>query len=299
MASKRLTALLLTLTLCWASNIQAQMLSIRYRQSESTNDARDSYFLTLLNMALEETRHDYGSFDLIRSETGTSHQRAFELVSSGQGLDIFWGMSSTRREHLAHAVPFPLMRGLLAVRVPLVPKNKTQIFNDISSVRKLSALTAVQGAGWPDTRILRHNGLPVLTSSRYESLFDMLRRGRADYFPRSVMEVWGELNSPLGQGLSISSKLLLVYKGPIYFFVHKDNHALAERLQVGLERLWNSGRFNSLFFSRPEIRKALALINNRGYKVIRLSAPWRLPSLDKVLDAYWLPLPAQARDQRR
>lgn len=286
-----LFSILILSALCtWPVESHAKT-EVRYQLGESTKDSRHEYFLVLLDMALNATREDYGDYQLIRSERGVSQQRAFELLSAGQGLDVFWGMTSLRRETLSRAVPFPLMRGLLGVRVALTTPQGAAALGKVTSIQDLSRLTAVQGDGWPDTRILRHNGLPVITSSHYESLFQMLMHQRGDYFPRSVAEVWAEQEGPLGEGLALYRGLLLSYRSPIYFFVHQDNENLARRLQTGLERLWQKGLFNSLFYSRPELRRALDLINHGDYRVLRLSMPWQLPSIRQVPDDHWLPLP--------
>ncbi|MBP0049457.1 hypothetical protein H9C73_11985 [Marinobacterium sp. AK62] len=290
MTFRRLKACVLSVLLIWQIDASAQT-QVRYQLGVSANDSRYEYFLVLLDMALSATRQDYGDYQLIRSERGVSQQRAFELLSAGQGLDVFWGMTSLRRETLGRAVPFPLMRGLLGVRVALTTPQGAEALGKVTSIQDLSQLTAVQGDGWPDTRILRHNGLPVITSSHYESLFQMLRYQRSDYFPRSVAEVWAEQEGPLGEGLEIHKGLLLSYRSPIYFFVHRDNEALARRLQKGLERLWQNGLFNNLFYSRPELRRALDLINHGDYRVLRLAMPWQLPSIRQIPDDYWLPLP--------
>lgn len=262
---------------------------IRYQPAYSENDRRHDYFLTILNMALEETRSDYGDYQLVAAPLQVTQERAFELVSTGGDINIFWGMSSLRRETLARAVPFPLLRGLLGNRVLLINPEQEESFNRVHDIVALSRLVAIQGDNWPDTAILRHNGLQVLSSSDYDSLFAMLEYKRGDYFPRSITEVWDELDSPLGEGFSVYPKLILQYSGPIYFFVSPGNKQLAERLQTGLERAWRSGRFNNLFYSRSELQKAFEFMNEPEVRVLRLSSPWKLPSLEQVRPEYWLP----------
>ncbi|WP_139253943.1 hypothetical protein [Marinobacterium iners] len=245
--------------------------------------------MTILNMALEETRSDYGDYQLVAAPLQVTQERAFELVSTGADINIFWGMSSLRRETLARAVPFPLLRGLLGNRVLLINPEQEESFNRVHDIVALSRLVAIQGDNWPDTAILRHNGLQVLSSSDYDSLFAMLEYKRGDYFPRSIAEVWDELDSPLGEGFSVYPKLILQYSGPIYFFVSPRNKQLAERLQTGLERAWRSGRFNNLFYSRSELQKAFKFMKEPEVRVLRLSSPWKLPSLEQVRPEYWLP----------
>lgn len=262
---------------------------IRHQPTYSEHDRRHDYFLTVLNLALEETRSDYGDYRLVAAPLKVTQERAFELVSAGTEIDVFWGMSSLRRETLAHAVPFPLLRGLLGNRVLMINPKQAAKLDQVNDIVTLSRLVAIQGDNWPDTTVLRHNGLKVLSSSSYDSLFAMLKHKRGDYFPRSIAEVWDELESPLGEGLTVHPKLMLRYPGPIYFFVSQNNEQLADRLQIGLERAWRSGRFNSLFYSRSELRKSFDFMNQPDIRVLRLSLPWRLPSLSHVKSEYWLP----------
>lgn len=267
----------------------ATAITVHHQPSYSGNDRRHDFFLTVLNMALEETRSDYGDYRLVAAPLKVTQERAFELVSAGAEIDVFWGMSSMRRETLALAVPFPLLRGLLGNRVLMINPDQTARFDQIEDIAHLSRLIAIQGDNWPDTTILRHNGLQVLSSSTYDSLFAMLKHKRGDYFPRSIAEVWDELDSSLGQGFTVHSKLMLQYPGPIYFFVSSQNKRLAERLQTGLERAWRSGRFNNLFYSRTELRKSFDFMSRPDVRILRLSTPWVLPSLKQVKPEYWLP----------
>jgi hypothetical protein len=84
-------------------------------------------------------------------------------------------------------IRIPLDKGLLGWRVALVNAATPDRLAGITNVRQLAGLLAGQVADWPDTAILRHAGLKVLTSQDYGNLFPMLQRNRFDYFPRSVI----------------------------------------------------------------------------------------------------------------
>ena len=49
------------------------------------------------------------------------------------------------------------------------------------------------------------------------------------------------------QGIAIENNLLLYYPLPNFFFVNKSRPLLAQRLQLGLERLIASGEFDRIF----------------------------------------------------
>ncbi|MBR9883340.1 MAG: amino acid ABC transporter substrate-binding protein [Oceanospirillales bacterium] len=261
--------------------------TIKYQHTKSPNDKRDEYFLQLLKLALDESRVEYGDYHLQQASALTTQDRAFALVKAGQYIDVTWVMSSTARERDALAIPIPLLKGLLGYRTLLVANDRLKEFDAVDSLTQLAKFTAIQGTGWPDVDILRYNHLNVITSPDYESLFNMLRRHRADYFPRGISEVWLELNRPVSAEITLKTNLVLFYRSPIYFFVSRRNPQLAARIKRGLELAASNGRFDQLFYSRPEIRKAIELLEQREHRIVELELPWTLPSLQQVDPAHW------------
>ena len=74
---------------------------------------------------------------------------------------------------------------------PSRAQDAEKAFAGVQSLPALRALRAGQGADWPDTDILKASGLPVEATMLYDDLFTKLIAGRIDYFPRSLLEVWG------------------------------------------------------------------------------------------------------------
>ena len=85
-------------------------------------------------------------------------------------------MTSDVRERELLPLRFPLDRGLMGWRLLLVRRSEQQRFAGIRSLDGLASMTAGQMHDWPDTQILRANGLKVGTGSSYSSLFAMLAR---------------------------------------------------------------------------------------------------------------------------
>ena len=276
------TALVLASSAAWAGSPAPTV--VRYRPPEGPNDARYHYFVGMLELALRKTRGDFGDYRLQAGTMAISQERAFDLVQRGRYLNLVWGMTSKRREAQARAVRIPLLKGLLGYRVLLVRPEEAARFSRIEGRQALARYRCVQGAGWPDTAILRANGLRVLTSTDYDGMFGMLLRGRVAYFPRSVAEVWAELARFSSHQLTISRSPLLVYRGPIYFFVNRKDKTLAKRLRVGLERAIADGSFERQFLKRSEIRRAVALLRHGHYRVIALRNP-DLPADTPLHDA--------------
>ncbi len=177
----------------------------------------------------------------------TQSRILIEMDRARPVLDVFWTMTSREREQRLLPVRLPLARGLLGWRVPLVRRADVARFAGVQRLRDLAALTALQMHDWPDTAVLRANGLPVQTGTNYEALFSMLARGRADYFPRSLLQARAEVEAHRALDLVIEPRLLLYYRAPIYFFVTPTRPELAAELKRGFEVALADGSVERLF----------------------------------------------------
>jgi hypothetical protein len=131
--------------------------------------------------------------------------------------------------------------------LPLVRAEEPDLLSGVHSVQELRHFTAGQGHDWPDTEILRGNGLNVVGVPRYDSLFHMLAMKRFDYFPRSIAEIWAEAQQHRAEGIVIDRNLVIRYPTAFYFFVNKHDTALAETIRSGLEHAIADGSFDRLF----------------------------------------------------
>lgn len=199
----------------------------------------------LVTLALEKTP-EYGEFRVIRSQE-LSQGRALRELGRGQSrmVDIANVATSAEREQFLTPVPVPVDGGLLGFRVCVVMPESLSLFEDIRSLDDLrkKGVRIGQGDHWPDTPILRNNEIPVITHSRYEILFGMLRKHRFDCFARGVSEVNNDLHIENDPELTIEPNLVLAYPMPSYLFVGPDDQVTAHRLQLGMERAIRDGSF--------------------------------------------------------
>lgn len=199
----------------------------------------------LVELALRKTS-EYGEFQIIRSEE-ISQGRALRELANPQSriLDIANVATSEERETFLNAIPVPVDGGLLGFRVCLVLPEQLNLFEGVSSLDDLRQrdIRIGQGAHWPDTPILEANGITVITHTRYEILFGMLRNKRFDCYARGVSEVLFDLEHNKADDLVIEPNILLAYAMPSYLFVAPDDHETAQRLQLGLERAILDGSF--------------------------------------------------------
>lgn len=246
--------------------------SLRYPRRAEGDEFRSIYELAQLELALAKA----GShLRLEPSSYSMEQERALINLEHNKRLDVVWSMTSIEREQRLLPVRIPLDKGLYGWRIALLPKGRAELLSGVRSIDDLRQFSAGQGHDWPDRTILHSNGLPVKISASYGSLFRMLQAQRFDYFPRSVMEIWDELQQPRGQQLVADSHVLLHYPTAMYFFFSRKRPELAETVRLGLEQALADGSFDRLFQQHFAANLQRAQFNQR--QLIKLHNPL-LPS---------------------
>jgi hypothetical protein len=232
-----------------------------------------AYFPQLLRLALEKTAASDGPFELRHYDQELSSPRqALELRNKGV-INVMWDGTNAQREAELMPVRISLLRQLNDYRVFLIRGEDRDRFRAVHTLAALRALTAGAGVNWPSTDVLRANGLPVVTSITYESLFPMLSVKRFDYLPRGIYEVWFEQRAHAAEGLVVEDSIFLHYSLPFYFFVSQDNKQLAARIERGLRIAQRDGSFDKLFNSVPAFRRSEAEIAAGRRRVFELKLP--------------------------
>jgi hypothetical protein len=243
-------------------------LTVRYNQfTLFANDSAQQYFSSLLKLALEETVDDFGPYHLSPVEINMVQQRTISMLQANKVIDVLWTVTSNEREQLMQAVYIPLLKGLMGNRIFLIRKNEQHLFDKIKTMNDLFSFTAGQGDNWPDTQIIKDNKLPVQIA-KAELLYTMLAKKRFDYFPRAVTEIQKEVAQY--PEFTIENNLMLNYLSPIYFFVSKENSQLALRIETGLLRAIENGRFDKLFRKANNIEHLSTQLNLANRQVFKL-----------------------------
>lgn len=226
----------------------------------------------LVSLAFEKTP-EYGPFTISRSPEMAQGRVIRELEEQQSSLvDIANVATSNERENNLRAIPLPIDGGLLGFRVCVVLRETLPLFEGVKNIADLrdAGIRIGQGTHWPDTPILQVNGISVITHSRYEILFRMLENKRFECFARGASEVLFDLELEGNMDLVIEPDLLIAYPMPSYFFVSRNDHETAQRLQLGMERAIHDGSFGRYldhFYGRAmkelklEKRTILVLIN--------------------------------------
>lgn len=256
-----------------ASELQAEKLVIRYPHPESLKDVRHMYRVELLKLALEKTASEYGEYEIVFTETQMTQSRALVELENNGLIDVIALPSNLEREKKFLPVRIPIMKGILGYRVFIINKNQKERFRKIKSFAELKKLKAGAGHDWADVSILEYNGIKVEKGSNYEGLFQMLAVNRFDYYPRGVNEAWNEIDARKDSlpGLMIEDSLALYYPFPVYYFLNKNNEAVAKRIEKGLEYAISDGSFDNLF--NKYFRSSLAKANLKNRRIFVLKNP--------------------------
>jgi hypothetical protein len=282
---KTLHASLVCLLLLASWPVQAEKLSVVYSREIPEADSRLEYPVHLLELALKKSGVDH----TMRAYPRAMPQgAALGSLTSGKGINVVWSMTTKDRENHLLPIRIPIDKGLFGYRLAFVRQQNKDVLAGVKGLHDLRAFTAGQGHDWPDTEILQGNGLKVMTSTAFDGLLTMLQAGRFDYFPRSVLEIWDETDQAHKQHLVVEDKHVLHYPTAVYFFVNKQDIALARAIETGLNRAIADGSFDTLFYERygDVIRRA----NLRGRVAIALTNPLLPAATPLSRKALWLDL---------
>ncbi|MDG1254749.1 MAG: amino acid ABC transporter substrate-binding protein [Glaciecola sp.] len=221
----------------------AAVWTINYPKQPVQNSIHSQYIVDVLELALQKTGVRY---ELVESTDVLLQGKAFKLLSNNRTVNVVWAMTDDKREEDFLPIRIPLYKGLIGWRVLLVnPEKLSQLESS-----KLRDNYAVQGMDWPDLKILQANGFNVVSATNYDEAFTIMHRKQADMFPRSIIEVFGELAQPeLTKALVIEPNFVLQYPAATYFFVNQRDVILGRLLTTGLEMAVADGSFDKLFYA--------------------------------------------------
>ena len=140
---------LLSITI--ASNVNASN-TIIYPSFNEGKFKEDEYYLSLLKLALENSKDEFGEFELKKAVQPMFQKRALFEIKNNRNLHVVCTMTSKDREKMLNTIRVPLLRGLGGYRIFLIKEGQQQKFSNINSAEQLKSLIAGQGH---DCQILR------------------------------------------------------------------------------------------------------------------------------------------------
>lgn len=245
---------------------------VRIQPSQSIDNSTYLYYVDLLHLVLDVTAADYGPAKVIILESSLSQSRGFSMLKNKQ-LDVYWAGTSIERERDYLAITIPLDGGLLGDRVPVISRDRVSEFAAITSAEQLQKMVACQGSQWPDSDILEFNGYRVERVISFKLMYAMLLQQRCDYFPRGINEAYAEVSVVGDESLVVYDPIMLRYPLPMYFFVNKQNHLLAQRLTDGLLALLANGKLVEFIRHHATTAPAFPLSRYQHSQIFTLENP--------------------------
>jgi hypothetical protein len=265
-----------------ANNSYAAVEVIKHVMSNSDRDQQKTYYVALLQLAIEKAKHKYGSASLQALDTSMVYQRKVKSLNKNE-LDVIWAVTSEQRELDLLPIMIPIFKGLIGYRIMVIQGSKQDTLTHLFSTQQIKTMVAIQGTDWADTGILRANGFKVHTSDWYNGFYRGVSKGFYDYLPKSILEPWAEMRRFQFKNLVVEKKHLLYYPSAMYFFVQKDNKALAQRLEYGLNQAVDDGSFDKLLYNYPAHQEALSKGKLSTRLIHKLSNPF-LPKTAPLTD---------------
>lgn len=215
----------------------------------SRDDSNARYAIAMIRLALDKADVEY----TLSISQGTLTAARQQQDTEDGVIDIMWAATTEDIESRLLPIRIPLYKGLLGHRVFIVHRDKRNLFAGIHRFEQLQGFVFGQGKGWPDTDIMRRNGLNVETGT-YEGLFLMADGQRFDAFPRGVNEPWSELQARPELELAVDEHLMFVYRMPFYLFVSPRQPELARVLEEGMLMAIADGSFDAQMMSDPMVQ---------------------------------------------
>lgn len=262
---------------------RAQAPVLRYLEVQPSDDF-GRYVVELMGLALQRSGlpHQLQAMPAFQISQGRVE---LELGNERSRLDMVWSMTSRTREQAILPLRVPLDRGLLGWRVALIRHEDQPRWLKPPTLAQLALRRAGQGQHWPDAEILRANGLEVATALGARQLLDMLHKRRIDYFPRSVLEVQGELKTNGALQLAVAPGFVLRYPAASYAFLSPRLKDLAAPLTGALESLVHDGSLDRVF--RRHFQARLAQLELPKREVLTLKNPLLPPGTPLNRQEFW------------
>ncbi len=278
LSKPRISLLLGLITLISITNLCAVESTTNLRPMEVTiacdqnlTQQNDEYYYSrLLDLVLRKTIPTHGPFKLRFKPKMPLSKRLLREIERGR-VDITWMPYSRELSYQLSPIRIRLLKNLSDYRVFLIRSEDQVKFTAVKTLVDLRKLKGGIGAHWPDRQIMEENGLPLVFSMSYDNLFKMLQSNRFDYFSRGIYQVSAEVDTYERHGLALESSLLVKYENPVYFYVHKDNKILAERIETGLTMAMSDGSFNELFKQMDHLRWGEQLLEKENRTIIQLT----------------------------
>lgn len=281
-------AIIFSVALCLPIHIAKAEMLITLRAPETAADKRKNYPNAAVKLALDKTRAKYGGYTLkytVQMNTQRLLAATRANILPNLLIQSVYDDAILAKDGLTYIdIPFDL--GITSYRICFINPAIQDELNSIRNIEELKRFSIVQGMGWPDTKILRHNGFNVIESNSYTGLFKMIPARRADLFCRGINELKNEYTDYKNlNNLSYDKSFALFYPLPRYFYLNEANRELKARIEEGLKIAYADGSLKRLLFDFYADDIEFAAIQQRN--LFQLENPF-LKGLDSKYKNYLL-----------
>lgn len=231
-----------------------------------------AYQKDLIAEALLTSEPKYGPYELVTHIVDISGNRSFSELDSGSGkfINLRVGVTTLERESTSIPIRIPIRKGLLNYRLLLTNKSNLEKFEHVDNITSLKKLSTGLLYDWITTGILKTNQFNVLEAPSYKGLFRMLEAQRFDYTVLGVNEAYLHLKKPQdpSKEFVVVPNIALYIDSPSYIFISKSHPRIAERIEWGMEKMIETGRFDELFYLHHQ--KFIEQANLKDRKIIKI-----------------------------
>ncbi len=253
-----------------------------------TYDLVDTFIVDVLKAALDAADGDH-QLSVIQLKQ-TQARSANKLADGSAQFNVYYTGHNKERERLLTQIDFPLTRGLLGMRVLFIHPDKQTLFGAVNTLDDLKHINFGSGPTWPDTVILKKNGLTVVTALK-DNLPRLLMRKRIDAYPRAVSE-WQKDKAELQKhfdenNIMLEPSVLLAYRSDLFFYLNKEDKKRADIIRQGLRRITENGVYTRMFNEVGSLKGAFTQIMNANPTVITLHNPIASERVKAIPSQYW------------
>lgn len=232
---------------------------VKIRKQKIYNN-KEAHNYEVIQRALEVTELEFGPFIFEEVVLSMNADRMLKSTSKGELINIAIMPANKEWDSVAIPIRIPVRMGLLNYRLLVVNNEDLPKFEKINTLDELNKFSAGLLKNWITTKIYQVNSLNVTKVSNLNSLFLMLHKRRIDYIPRTIYEVYDDLNNQNVEedNLVIEPNIVLHIPMHAFIYVSQTNPRLAKRFQRGLSKLLESGELKDILYKYygAEILKA-------------------------------------------
>lgn len=214
------------------------------------SEIRQDYEREVLEGVLKITEPEFGALEIQENLTEyPGMEEATVFREKGHHLFVTIAGNQKFEDDDMIVIPKPLAKNLLGYRIPIIRAEDTGRFSSIQNPEELQELQHGIPSDWSDATIFRHNGYSVVEDGDFNDIFERLKAGLFDYSAYGANEVKGvfENRASKQDGLVIDQHIMLFYPFPLVVYVNPDMPDLAERVNLGLQKMIDSGALDAIF----------------------------------------------------